>query len=148
MTSSRSVAAVLVGFLVPSMLIMTGASGAPATSTTTPTTYHQAASGRTVQVKKGHVIRISLTTSTDGGYGWAVVRGRHSTKFTILSRKVVHATSSTVNGVPLVGGTSQTIWTIKGIARGYSTFKAVERRPWDKDHVIKRFTLHLHVTRP
>jgi predicted secreted protein len=117
-----------------------------ATTTPAPTTYHLRASGRTVRVERGHLIRVSLTTASDGGYHWVVVRGRHGTTFTILSRRVVPPPASTQNGVPLVGGDSQTVYTLRARARGYATFKAIERRPWDHSDVAHRFTLHLRVT--
>lgn len=146
MKPSRSVPAMISAALAAGVLMTTGASAAPSASATTgPPAYHQAANGRTVHLEKGHLLQISLTTASDGGYHWVVVRGKHSSKFTIVSRRVIHPTPKMVNGVPSVGGYSQTVYTIKGTSRGDATFRAIERRPWQKHMVIRRFTLHVHV---
>jgi predicted secreted protein len=153
MTPPRRAAAfaglVVLVALTPSALVAVPASAAPSATTTAaaPPTYHLRASGRTVHVKRGHLIRISLPTASDGGYRWLVVRGKHSSTFTIVSRKVVAPPATTQDGVPSVGGYSRTVYTLRGRARGHATFKAIERRPFDKSDVIHRFTLHLHVTR-
>jgi predicted secreted protein len=146
MTPSRH-AVGLAGAALGAVLVVVPASAAPSTSSTSamPTTYHLRDSGRTVHVERGQLIRISLKTASDGGYRWVVVRGRHSTKFRIVSRKVV--APATVAGTPLVGAPSQTVWTLRARQRGFATFKAIERRPWAKSDVIKRFTLHLRVVR-
>lgn len=93
-------------------------------------------------VKNGHKVTITLRTDTDGGYSWAITQGRHSPKFTVLSKKVV---SQAAPGT--VGGYSKTIYVLKVKKVGNATFQAVERRPFDKTDVINRYTLHLHITR-
>ena len=108
----------------------------------TPTTYHLSDSGRTVTVVKGHLIRITLRTASDGGYGWVVTHGRHSTTFKIVSRAVTQS-----NPPGTVGGYSVTTYTLRATARGTDTFRAIERRSFDKTDVIRRFALHITVVR-
>lgn len=110
-----------------------------ATATTTPT-YTAASSGKTVTIKRGTVFRISLRTAADGGYSWAVIHGRNSADFTILSRKVVQPAS-------MVGGYAHTIWTIRATHIGTDYFQAVERRSFEKNSVIARFKLTIKVVR-
>jgi predicted secreted protein len=143
MTLPRRAALGVAGVAAGTLLVALPVSATPASTTSSaqPRTFHQAASGRTVHVERGEVLRISLRTDSDGGYRWAVVRGRHSSVFRIVSREVVPASTT------LVGAPSRTVWTLRAIARGTATFKAVERRPWDRSDVAKRFTLRLRVTR-
>jgi predicted secreted protein len=93
-------------------------------------------------VKVGHKVTVTLKTASDGGYGWAITQGARSAKFTVLSKKVVSAATPGT-----VGGYSRTVYVLRAKKTGNATFKAVERRSFDKTDVIDRFTLHLHITR-
>ena len=107
------------------------------------TTDDHVATGSTFSVKKGHKVTITLRTATDGGYGWAIVKGKHSPKFTVLSKTVVPRKHKP--GV--VGGDSNTVYVLRATATGRATFKVVERRSFDKTDVIDSYTLHLHITK-
>ncbi|HET6154276.1 MAG TPA: protease inhibitor I42 family protein [Marmoricola sp.] len=131
-----------VAFAVIVPLASVGLLAAPSVADT-PKTYHHAANGRTVTVHKGATIRIDLATSADGGYTWAIVEGKHSPKFKVVSNKLDFPSTPGV-----VGGTAHTVITLKATARGNATVKALERRSFDKSDVIARFTLHLHVVKP
>ncbi|MCZ4500910.1 MAG: hypothetical protein JWQ74_3465 [Marmoricola sp.] len=93
-------------------------------------------------VKKGHKVTITLPTAADGGYGWVITKGKNSSKFEVLSKKVVYPKS---NGTP--GGDAKTVYVLRTLAYGNATFKAVERRAFDKSDVIDSFTLKLHITK-
>ncbi len=139
MTSPRRIlVAALVGVAASTSLLV-----APSTAST-PVTYHQRDSGRTVHVRKGHSIRIVLRTATDGGYSWVVTRGAHSSKFTESWVLVMQPSSGPT---PIVGGDARTVFTLKATHAGTATFTAVEKRPFEPNSVIKRFTLHLIIRR-
>ena len=76
------------------------------------TTDDHVATGSTFSVKKGHKVTITLRTATDGGYGWAIVKGKHSPKFTVLSKTVVPRKHKP--GV--VGGDSNTVYVLRATA--------------------------------
>ncbi|MFL6059812.1 MAG: protease inhibitor I42 family protein [Marmoricola sp.] len=100
--------------------------------------YHQAASGRTVTVAVGERVKVDLRASSGTAYRWVVVKGKHAAPFKIVSRR----TYSGASGIP--GAPYHTVWTLKGRAVGYATFKVVLRSVVD-GNVARRFTLHLHV---
>lgn len=134
----RTLAAVLVGVAASTTLLV-----APSTAST-PVTYHQRDSGRTIHLRKGHTIRIVLRTAADGGYSWVVTRGAHSSKFTVSSRVVSPASTGPT---PVVGGYARTIFTLTATHAGTATFTAVEKRTFEPNSTIKRFTLHLIIRR-
>lgn len=93
-------------------------------------------------VKKNHKVTITLPTASDGGYAWEITEGKKSTKFKVLSKKVVSQSSPGT-----VGGPSKTIYVLRTTAYGTGVFKAVERRPFDHEDVIDTYALKLHITK-
>ncbi|MCW2783910.1 MAG: hypothetical protein JWP74_427 [Marmoricola sp.] len=140
MTShSRSLAKVLAAVAASTALLVAPAMAAA------PSAQHVAAA-HNFTVKKGHTVTIKLDTATDGGFGWVITQGKHSAKFTVVSKKVVAPKQH--GNPPIVGGDSTTVYKLRMTETGNATFKAVERRSFDKKAVIDRFTLHLHITKP
>lgn len=135
----RTLSAVLIGVVASAALLVAPSMAAAPTA-------HALASSHSLTVKKGHTIRITLDTASDGGYGWVITQGRHSADFVVVSKKVVAAPHT--GPTPVVGGNSRTIYTLRMTHVGYATFKAVERRSFDKTDVIDRYTLHLHIIKP
>ncbi|HZZ97232.1 MAG TPA: protease inhibitor I42 family protein [Jatrophihabitantaceae bacterium] len=113
---------------------------AGATSTHMPK-YTLSDSGKHVTVEKAHKIKIDLRTDRDGGFSWKI-----SAQSGTRTMSVVRRTVRPYKHKPgTVGFPYHTIYVLKAVNDGTGTVKFVERRPFDKSDVAKRFKLHIHV---
>jgi predicted secreted protein len=98
-------------------------------------------SGRSVTVEKSHKIKIDLRTNQDGGYAWKIGKQTGTHPMSVVRRTVrpyKHKPGT-------VGFPFHTIYILKAVNVGKGTVKFVERQPFDKSNVAKRFRLHIHV---
>lgn len=100
----------------------------------------EGASGSTVTLDSGDVVRIVLVTHSDGGYRWKATLGR-SAHYKILSRTEVQPPRESGT----VGGTTRTIYRLQARTPGSAAFRAVESRSFDASDRIGAFSLRLRV---
>jgi predicted secreted protein len=103
--------------------------------------YKLSDSGKHITVEKSHKIKIDLRTDQDGGYAWKIKEQSGTRTMTVVRRTVrPYKHKSGTVGFPF-----HTIYILKAVNAGTGTVKFVERQPFDKSNVAKRFKLHIHV---
>jgi predicted secreted protein len=110
--------------------------GAAATASKVPV-YVAKDSGHTVHVAKSHEFKVILATASDGGYSWTVKHRPASKVVAVVSKKVKPYHHK--RGV--VGAGSRTIYTFRATGAGKTSFRLIERQPFNKKHVVERFNL-------
>jgi predicted secreted protein len=94
-------------------------------------------SGQTAHLIEHHEFKVSLETSTDGGYSWAFKQKPNSAVVKLVSKHL----KSDPHKAGTVGFGSHTIFLFRAVGRGTTSMRLVERRSFEKSNVVKRFSL-------
>jgi predicted secreted protein len=121
-----------------------GATTATASSAAHLRTFRLADSGQHITLAKDHKIKVDLRTDTDGGYSWAIGAQTGGRKLAVVSR----TTRPYRHKKGAVGYPYHTIYVLKAIAYGTRTVRFVERQPFDKSNVARRFQLTVRIPTP
>jgi len=95
--------------------------------------------GRTISVRPGAAIVVTLPSNPSTGYSWKLVAGDGR-----VVRLVSHRYVPPAKAIPGAGG--HETWRFAAAAKGVVTIVLGYLRPWQPKHVVQRFRVTLRVT--
>ncbi|HEX3705204.1 MAG TPA: protease inhibitor I42 family protein [Mycobacteriales bacterium] len=138
MNPRLALAATTVAALVGSL---TGTAAAhPARRASHPIVFDHHDSGRAISVTRGTTFKVSLEACGDCGQYWSFAH-RPAGATLKVEKKLVKPDAKP----PAVGGNDHTIWTFRGVGKGRTTMRIVERSAENRQKIIKHFTLTVGV---
>lgn len=120
---------------------------APATAVSSQTErYDESDSGTTAVVAKGDKFKVVLKGNPSTGYSWTVNKKASNGVFKVTNMREKSSTPPGDDGMPMPGGGSRFIYTLKATKAGDGAFKAKYAQPFGERDVADRFTLKVRVS--